>query len=127
MIAVTAFIGSIFGAGGGGEASNSDLLAKLKRELGPVRGHRAWDDVMLSDDPEAPTTIKKRFNYPPLTGGKVSGSVIIDPGSVKAFDPLAGSTAPPTGGERRGGPPPRGVQLPGRVPGPVGHRTTRSP
>ena len=29
VIAVTAFIGSIFGAGGGGEAANSDLLAKL--------------------------------------------------------------------------------------------------
>ena len=26
---------------------------------------------MLSDDPEAPTTIKQRFNYGPLTGGKV--------------------------------------------------------
>ena len=63
VIAVTAFIGSIFGAGGGAEASNSDLLAKLNRRLGPVRGYRAWDDVMLSDDPESPTTIKKRFNY----------------------------------------------------------------
>ena len=31
VIAVTAFIGSIFGAGGGGEASNSELLAKLSR------------------------------------------------------------------------------------------------
>ena len=31
VIAVTAFIGSIFGAGGGGEASNSDLLAKLQQ------------------------------------------------------------------------------------------------
>ena len=29
VIAVTAFIGSIFGAGGGGEAANADLLAKL--------------------------------------------------------------------------------------------------
>ena len=30
VIAVTAFIGSIFGAGGGGEAANADLLAKLR-------------------------------------------------------------------------------------------------
>ncbi len=29
VVAVTAFIGSIFGAGGGGEAANADLLAKL--------------------------------------------------------------------------------------------------
>ncbi len=94
VIAVTAFIGSIFGAGGGAEASNADLLAKLQRGLGRVRGHRAWDDAMLSDDPEAPTTIKKRFNYPPRTGGRVTGSVVVDPGSVEAFDPLAGDAAP---------------------------------
>ena len=56
VIAVTAFIGSIFGAGGGGEATNANLLAKLQNQLGPVHGHQAWNDAMLSDDPEAPTT-----------------------------------------------------------------------
>jgi acyl-homoserine lactone acylase PvdQ len=91
VIAVTAFIGSIFGAGGGGEASNADLLAKLQRGLGRVRGYRAWDDVMLADDPEAPTTIARPFRYGPLTGGRVRGSVVVDPGSVEAFDPLEGS------------------------------------
>jgi penicillin amidase len=87
VIAVTAFIGSIFGAGGGGEASNADLLAKLRQRLGPVRGYRAWDDVMLADDPEAPTTIKRPFHYGPFTGGKVRGSVILDPGSIQSFNP----------------------------------------
>jgi acyl-homoserine lactone acylase PvdQ len=87
VIAVTAFIGSIFGAGGGGEASNSDLLAKLKQGLGPVRGYRAWDDIMLAEDPEAPTTLKRRFNYPVFTGGAPIGSVIIDPGSIQSVDP----------------------------------------
>jgi acyl-homoserine lactone acylase PvdQ len=91
VIAVTAFIGSIFGAGGGGEASNADLLAKLRRGLGRVRGYDAWDDVMLADDPEAPTTIGRRFNYGPRTGGKVRGSVVLDPGSIESFDPLEGS------------------------------------
>jgi acyl-homoserine lactone acylase PvdQ len=87
VIAVTAFIGSIFGAGGGGEAANSDLLAKLQQSLGPVRGHQAWDDVMLADDPEAPTTISRRFDYPPLTGGPVTGSATLDPGSIQSIDP----------------------------------------
>jgi acyl-homoserine lactone acylase PvdQ len=87
VIAVTAFIGSIFGAGGGGEASNSDLLAKLKQGLGPVRGYRAWDDIMLAEDPEAPTTLKRRFDYPVFTGGAPIGSVIIDPGSIQSVDP----------------------------------------
>jgi acyl-homoserine lactone acylase PvdQ len=82
VIAVTAFIGSIFGAGGGAEARNSELLAKLQQGLGPVRGYKVWDDVMLAEDPEAPTTIKRWFPYGPLTGGKVKGSVLIDPGSI---------------------------------------------
>jgi acyl-homoserine lactone acylase PvdQ len=88
VIAVTAFIGSIFGAGGGGEATNSDLLAKLQKGLGPVRGYKAWDDVMLTDDPEAPTTIKRYFPYPVFTGGRPTGSVVIDPGSIESVDPL---------------------------------------
>ncbi len=87
VVAVTAFIGSIFGAGGGGEAANSDLLARLQKSLGAKRGYRAWDDVMLADDPEAPTTIKKRFDYGPLTGGRVKGSVILDRNSIQSTDP----------------------------------------
>jgi acyl-homoserine lactone acylase PvdQ len=113
VIAVTAFIGSIFGAGGGGEARNSELLDQLQKQLGPVEGHQAWNDVMLSDDPEAPTTINQRFDYGPLTGGRVSGSVTIDAGSIQSTDvraggapaapaaapavQLAGATLPPAG------------------------------
>ena len=89
VLAVTAFIGSIFGAGGGDEPRNADLLAKLTRQLGPVRGYDAWEDVMLADDPEAPTTTDRFFDYGPLTGGPVRGSVVIDPGSIQNFDPRA--------------------------------------
>ena len=91
VIAVTAFIGSIFGAGGGGEAANSDLLAKLQEELGAGKGFDAWDDVMLAEDPEAPTTIDKRFQYGPLTGGGTKGSVVVDPGSITSIDPTVTS------------------------------------
>lgn len=93
VLAVTAFIGSIFGAGGGGEASNADFLAKLRRRLGSVRGYAAWDDVMLADDPEAPTTTNRRFSYGPLTGGDVKGSVVLDAGSIEEFDPREGPGA----------------------------------
>ena len=87
VIATTAFIGSIFGSGGGAEAANAELLAKLQAGLGPERGTRAWEDAMLSDDPEAPTTIPRRFNYGPRTGGQVTGSVVVDPGSIQSLDP----------------------------------------
>jgi acyl-homoserine lactone acylase PvdQ len=87
VIAVTAFIGSIFGAGGGGEATNADLLARLQQGMGTVQGRAAWNDVMLSLDAEAPTTTKKPFAYGPRTGGPVTGSLTIDPGSVVPLDP----------------------------------------
>ncbi len=91
VIAVTAFIGSIFGAGGGGEAGNADFLASLQDSLGEQKGYAAWDDASLSDDPEAPTTIKKRFNYGVFTGGKVTGSVVVDAGSIESVNPRQSS------------------------------------
>jgi acyl-homoserine lactone acylase PvdQ len=93
VLAVTAFIGSIFGAGGGGEAENADLLAKLTQGLGATRGYDAWEDVMLAEDPEAPVTTDRVFDYGPLTGGRVRGSVVIDPGSIEEFDPRAPAEA----------------------------------
>ncbi len=87
VIAVTAFIGSIFGAGGGAEASNAEFLSKLQAGLGPDTGRKAWEDAMLFDDPEAPTTIQQRFDYGPLTGGPVTGAAVIDAGSVRSLDP----------------------------------------
>ncbi len=73
VFAVTAFIGSIFGAGGGAEAANSNLLAQLQQSLGKVRGHKAWDDVMLANDPEAPTTIQQAVLLPAEDGRQGEG------------------------------------------------------
>jgi hypothetical protein len=87
VVAVTAFIGSIFGAGGGGEARNAEFLSTLIYGLGDGRGQLAWEDAMLFDDPEAPTTISARFEYGPLTGGDVTGSAVIDSGSIISLDP----------------------------------------
>lgn len=87
VIAVTAFIGSIFGAGGGGEASNAQLLATLQNSMGASVGREAWEDAMLFNDPEAPTTITKSYNYGPITGGPVTGSVVIDEDSIIPLDP----------------------------------------
>ena len=87
VIAVTAFIGSIFGGGGGAEAANAELLATLQQGLGPDLGTQAWEDAMLADDPEAPTTIRRHFEYGPRTGGPVTGSVVVDPGSIQSLDP----------------------------------------
>lgn len=87
IIATTAFIGSIFGAGGGGEAANSHFLAQLQNRLGEEAGRAAWEDLLQTDDPEAPKTIEERFDYGTLTGGEVTGSVILDEDSIISLDP----------------------------------------
>ena len=92
VVAVTALIGSIFGAGGGSEAANAEYLSRLQNALGEEQGRLAWEDTMLFDDPEAPTTLEERFDYPVLTGGEVTGSVNLDEGSVVSFDPRESST-----------------------------------
>ncbi len=95
IFAVAAFIGSIFGAGGGAEASNATFLSRLQNQMGPVAGRKAWEDAMLMNDAEAPTTTAKRFDYPVLTGGPATGSVPIDDGSVISLDPRnSGGSAP---------------------------------
>jgi acyl-homoserine lactone acylase PvdQ len=92
VIAVTAFIGSIFGNGGGSEHENADLLAKLEQKFGDQRGHAIWGDAMEANDPDAPVTTHKFFPYPTLTGGKVRGSIVVDPGSIQlAKDPRTGA------------------------------------
>jgi acyl-homoserine lactone acylase PvdQ len=92
VIAVTAFIGSIFGNGGGVEHENSDLLARFEQRFGVRRGHAMWSDAMEANDPDAPVTTHKVFPYPTLTGGKVRGSVTIDPGSIRLVpDPRTGA------------------------------------
>ena len=94
VVAVTAFIGSIFGAGGGGEAGNAQFLSELQAALGDEQGRAVWEDFMPFDDPEAPTTIEERFEYGTFTGGDVTGSVVIDAGSLVSLDPREGAAAP---------------------------------
>jgi len=98
VVAVTAFIGSIFGAGGGSEATNAEFLSELIFGIGDGPGQLAWEDVMLFGDPEAPTTIDTTFDYGPLTGGSVTGSVVIDRDSIISLDPRE-STVAATAGE----------------------------
>jgi acyl-homoserine lactone acylase PvdQ len=86
-LAVTAFIGSIFGNGGGAEVQNAQFLAKLRDQLGPSRGSRAFVDLMEADDRDSPTTTQRLFPYGQSSGNPTPGSPLVDPGSVQNLDP----------------------------------------
>jgi hypothetical protein len=81
-IAGFAFIGSIFGNGGGNEAANADLLAHLQQQLGAARGKATFRDLREANDPEAPTTLSTRFPYAGTPTGRTPGSSSIDAGSL---------------------------------------------
>jgi acyl-homoserine lactone acylase PvdQ len=80
-IAGFAFIGSIFGNGGGTEVSNSDFLARLERRFGAKNGLKVFRDLRSVNDPEAPTSIDKSFPYDTVPTGPTPGAMVIDPGS----------------------------------------------
>jgi acyl-homoserine lactone acylase PvdQ len=83
-IAGFAFIGSIFGNGGGGEVSNSNLLAGLQNKFGATEGMKIFKDLRSVNDPEAPTTTTKPFPYDQEPTGPTPGSAVIDHGSIGA-------------------------------------------
>jgi acyl-homoserine lactone acylase PvdQ len=85
-IAGFAFIGSIFGNGGGGEVANSDFLARLERRLGKTAGLKVFRDLREVNDPEAPTTISKPFPYDGVPKGPTPGAMVIDPGSESSSE-----------------------------------------
>ncbi len=83
-IAGFAFIGSIFGNGGGNEVANSDFLARLEAKFGQSAGLQIFRDLRDVNDPEAPVTTTKSFPYDQVPRGPTPGSLVIDPGSMSA-------------------------------------------
>ena len=75
-IAGFAFIGSIFGNGGGGEVANSDFLARLQGQLGASGGLSVFRDLRQVNDPEAPVTTTRRFPYDLVPTGRTPGAVV---------------------------------------------------
>jgi acyl-homoserine lactone acylase PvdQ len=91
VVATADVVGSIFGAGGGGELRSALVLQRAIERFGKRGGRRAWHDFRSAEDPEAPTTVRKRFPYevPPK---HPRGVALPDPGSVtdlRTADPSA--------------------------------------
>src|SRR3954449_7895656 len=91
VVATADVVGSIFGAGGGRELPSALVLEKATKRFGRKAGRRVWHDFRSAEDPEAPTTIRKRFPYE-VTPRHPIGRALPDPGSVtdlRAADPSA--------------------------------------
>jgi len=88
-IAGFAFIGSIFGNGGGNEVNNSNFLAGLEAKFGSTEGLKVFRDLREVNDPEAPTTTSKPFPYDTVPTGPTPGAAVIDRGSDPPSSPVA--------------------------------------
>ena len=89
IVAIASLVGGIFGKGGGAELANYCNLGELGARAGSAEEARAvFDDLHFQNDPEAPTTIERRFPYM-TDGGPVNPAAVpeIDCGSLRRIAP----------------------------------------
>jgi acyl-homoserine lactone acylase PvdQ len=103
VIAIASLIGGIFGRGGGNELASAQTMQAFQSRFGGKAGRKAWLGFRSKNDPEAPTTISKKFPYETtsafakkglaLPEGKVTETPIakassVAPGSGQSFGSL---------------------------------------
>src|SRR4051812_1961728 len=95
IIATASLVGGIFGKGGGRELVEMQLLQGFKQRFGARRGRRLWRQWAAFEDPDAPTTIRRKvFPYQrPVRKPPRDAEALADPGTFKAVDIVAGGTS----------------------------------
>jgi len=96
VIAIASLVGGIFGRGGGNELSSALTMQSLVERFGRVAGRKIWLGFRSKNDPEAPTTIGKRFPYETRSAFAKRGLALPDPGTVRDA-PTATASAVPRG------------------------------
>ncbi|MBZ6103862.1 penicillin acylase family protein [Streptomyces olivaceus] len=87
LIALASVIGSLFGAGGGGEVDNALSLLAAQEKYGVAEGTEVWESFRQRNDPEAVLTQQDgSFPYLP-TPDDPQGRALPDAGSAEA-EPL---------------------------------------
>ncbi|CAL9405421.1 penicillin acylase family protein [Streptomyces sp. enrichment culture] len=87
LIALASVIGSLFGAGGGGEVNNALSLLAAQEKYGVAEGTKVWESFRQRNDPEAVLT-QQHGSFPYLpTPDDPQGRALPDAGSVQA-EPL---------------------------------------
>ncbi|HVD37428.1 MAG TPA: penicillin acylase family protein, partial [Solirubrobacterales bacterium] len=94
VIAIASLVGGIFGQGGGNELNSALTMQSFVKRMGKKAGRRAWADFRSKNDPEAPTTVSKRFPYETRSAFAKKGLALPDPGSVHFTQTAGASVAP---------------------------------
>jgi acyl-homoserine lactone acylase PvdQ len=97
VVAIASLIGGIFGRGGGNELNSALTMQSFVKRMGQKAGRRAWLGFRSKNDPEAPTTIAKRFPYETRSAFAKRGLALPEPGSVKPTSTVSASTATRSG------------------------------
>ncbi|HVD42026.1 MAG TPA: penicillin acylase family protein [Solirubrobacterales bacterium] len=94
VIAIASLVGGIFGQGGGNELNSALTMQAFVKRMGKVAGRKAWANFRSKNDPEAPTTVSKRFPYETRSAFAKRGLALPKPGSVRFTETASASVAP---------------------------------
>jgi acyl-homoserine lactone acylase PvdQ len=83
IVAIASLVGGIFGRGGGNELNSALTMESFVEKMGKKAGRKAWLGFRSKNDPEAPTTISKKYPYETRSAFAKKGLALPDPGSVK--------------------------------------------
>ncbi|RPF32316.1 penicillin acylase family protein [Streptomyces sp. TLI_185] len=88
LVALGSVIGSLFGAGGGGEVNNAISLIAAQSKYGVEEGTKVWESFRERNDPEAVLTVHNGESFPYASKPDTAvGEALPDSGSV-AIEPL---------------------------------------
>jgi acyl-homoserine lactone acylase PvdQ len=94
VLAVASLVGGIFGRGGGNELRSAQTMQAFEDRFGRAAGRKAWLGFRAKNDPEAPTTISRRFPYETRSAFVKKGLALPKPGSVRETKTAKVSSAP---------------------------------
>ncbi len=99
VIAIASLIGGIFGKGGGNELNSALAMQAMVERMGGKAGRRAWLGFRAKNDPEAPTTIDKKFPYETRSAFAKQGLALPDRNTVRFISPTAAASASAAGAD----------------------------
>ncbi len=99
VVAIASLVGGIFGRGGGNELNSALTMQAFVDKMGVKAGRKAWLEFRSKEDPEAPTTISKRFPYQQRSAFAKRGLALPNPKSVRDAPTVASTSGATVGRE----------------------------